>query len=120
MNCPGCQRPDGSLLFEDKIDCSCGETITLTYYTCHHCGFTWRLNNGVFISGGLIDEASLNMAIESIIDATAGYEEDDDSTPLSDALHNCIRCGRLATETDSNKFMCVNCGFEWEVEDYVG
>lgn len=120
MNCPACESNTGSVLFEDSIECRCGHVITVTYCVCLECDFVWRLNDGEFMDGSLIDSDSLYKAVEDVVEsAIKRVNTKPTIESLRESLHPCVRCGETAIETDKNVFMCTNCGFEWEVKDYV-
>lgn len=119
MNCPECGNESGALLYEDNIKCSCGHELVIGYCLCNNCGFVWRLRDGEYIDGGPVTQGSMDMAIDSIVKALTPQDFCSEGSVLMDALHPCVRCGKTATETDRNNFICVHCGFEWEVQDYV-
>jgi ribosomal protein L37E len=125
MECPNCKKNSGGVMYKDVITCDkCGEHLVIDYCTCHVCGYTWRLNNGVFIDGNLIDEEAIGQMLDELdilIDselkntAEAVFENVGSVKRMSDILHKCIRCGEPAYRTSECNFKCSLCGFEWEM-----
>lgn len=125
MECPNCKENSGGIMYKDVITCSkCGEHIVVDYCSCHICGYTWRLNNGEFLDGNVVDEEGLEQMLEEIgtlIDEELGDEyaiekpKDREDLIMSDMIHKCIRCGEIAYPVGDYDFRCSSCGFEWEV-----
>jgi len=124
MLCPNCKRNSGGVMYKDVITCNkCGEHIVIDYCSCHMCGYTWRLNNGEFLDGNMINEEGLDQMLEEI--STLIDEEFDDDVEyvikkskdnsMSGMIHKCIRCGETAYPTGDYSFKCSSCGFEWEI-----
>jgi len=124
MLCPNCKKDSGGIMYKDVITCGkCGEHIVIDYCSCHMCGYTWRLNNGEFLDGNMIDEQGMDQMLEEI--KTLIDEEFDDDVEyivkkpegnnMSDMIHKCIRCGELAYPIGEDAFKCSSCGFEWEI-----
>ena len=127
MKCPNCKRDSGGIMYKDVITCNkCGEHLVIDYCSCHMCGYTWRLNNGEFLDGNMINEEGLEQMLEEI--GTLIDEKFDDDVKhviekpegknysnMSDMIHKCIRCGELAYPIGDCDFKCSSCGFEWEI-----
>lgn len=120
MICPNCKNPETIPLYVDKFECDCGGVISIEYHDCEECGFVWRMNGNKFLDGGVLTHNTMDIFLESVFKAV--YEdiqsEDEECEKMSDRVHHCLRCNDTALEVSKNNFMCVNCGFEWEVEDY--
>jgi len=133
MECPHCKENSGGVMYEDKIICdNCGEYLVIEYCACHVCGYTWRLNNGKFMDGDLINEESVNQMLEELealiknefsnddVEVETYYgntKRNDDFRTMSDMIHKCIRCGKIAYPISNHEFKCSLCGFEWEILD---
>jgi len=127
MLCHNCKRDSGGIMYKDVITCSkCGEHIVVDYCSCHICGYTWRLNNGEFLDGNMVDEEGLEQMLEEIgtlmeeeFGEDAEYvvkrSENKSYLNMSDMIHKCIKCGEIAYLIGDYDFKCSSCGFEWEV-----
>lgn len=124
MLCPNCKKDSGGIMYKDVITCGkCGEHIVIDYCSCHMCGYTWRLNNGEFLDGNMIDEEGLDQMLEEIGTLIDEQLDDDveyivkksESNSMSDMIHKCIRCGEFAYPIGDYNFKCSSCGFEWEI-----
>lgn len=127
MECPNCKRNSGGIMYKDVITCGkCGEHIVMDYCSCHMCGYTWRLNNGEFFDGNMVDEEGLDQMLEEIktlvdeeLKDEVGYAiektESKNNFSMSDMIHKCIRCGEIAYLIGDYNFKCPLCGFEWEI-----
>jgi len=134
MECPNCKENSGGVMYEDPITCDkCDHNLIISYCACHICGYTWRLNNGVFMDGNLINGEGVNQMLdelESLIKDEFGDDDDvevktylgnvkrnNNSRTMSDMIHKCIKCGEMAYPTNNHGFKCSSCGFEWEMLD---
>ncbi len=112
MECPNCKKDSGMVLHNDLITCSkCEEVLHIDYCACYMCNYSWRMNGGNFMDGGIIEAEGLQEAVEQL---EGLLKESTNSVSMSDMIHKCIRCGEPAIK-DKNTFECSICGFKWEI-----
>ena len=113
MDCPKCKSVKSFLLVEDKIIChDCSNEITIGYWVCNECGYSFRTNDGEFMDGAVFDVEIL----EDLTSSLEEFEEVSEISSMSDLLNPCVKCGSLTSyKSGENEFTCSDCGFIWEI-----
>jgi ribosomal protein S27AE len=120
MRCPNCGKDSALEVHADPIRCmDCDSVANISYCICENCSFTFRLNNGHYLDGGLPDENArrLQKAVENQIRELMEEDKVLEKMTLSEyiaQLHSCIRCGSFAVTHGEGEFSCAMCGFSWE------
>lgn len=120
MKCPECGKDEAVEAHVDTFPCSeCCSEQNVSYCICESCGFTFRLNNGVFLDGAKPSAGERRIArrLEEIM-AEAVTDSILQNMSLSDYIKNlpsCIKCGSIAVVFDDGTFRCGMCDFEWEL-----
>ena len=131
MKCFKCDSTEDASFFEEIFECSCGEKLVLNYNLCPDCGLSWRSVNdepsedSVIYFNDLIsfvsdmsndlseEEIELVKNMENEIDKI--YKIDKGEATMTDYVHKCLRCNSVAHELEPDKYICEECGFEWEI-----
>lgn len=116
MECPNCKKDGAMSVHTDLIDChDCGEVICIDYCLCSLCNYSFRTNNGRFISGGMIEIEKLEGSVEDMIKSLEESMMQEEEYSMMGLLHTCIKCGSTLVSKSKNKYSCASCNFSWEI-----
>ncbi len=116
MKCINCDNEVDKFFSESFVCPGCGDSVVVDYYHCGKCNNMWKAQDDQPVFGFDLE----NMPIpENILDMFDKIEEEllkmEESDTMSTFIHKCIQCNSICYETESGRFECPECGFEWEV-----
>lgn len=114
IKCAKCKGDKVVMISSDVFACDeCENTIVLDAMLCTECDLLFRTVNGKMHDSIVVPKTDVFNEILS----NSSFLLDDDSMAMSDMIHNCLECGKLAYEYKENCFRCCDnaCGFEWEI-----
>jgi len=107
MNCSECKSNNTFLVVDDHIPCGeCGKLLTISYWLCLECGYSFRTDGDKYIDGFILDSNMTDDIMRMISDQI---------NSMSDLLTACIKCGSLKVSKFENEYSCPECGFSWEI-----
>lgn len=128
MICINCGFEETNLFYVEQIKCSCGDYVTLEFFSCSNCNSIWKTVNGEVDSDTLLSIESLILP-DMIIKGFVGFLEDNFSKEELETLHlmsreysddevkdinsyakKCDICKSLCIKDDMGNFKCTSCG----------
>lgn len=131
MKCFKCDSDKEASFFEEIFECACGEKLVFNYNLCPDCGLSWRSVNDEPFEDSIVyfddlmsfvsptqedlsdDEMVIVKNMEKEIDKIDKINTGD--ATMTDYVHKCLRCNSVAHEVEQDKYICDECGFEWEI-----